>query len=507
MKEQQRGRPTELRTHGLIKSYGSVGVLKAVDFKITSGRVTGLIGENGAGKSTLSSIIAGVVTANGGRMEIDGLPYQPSSPLDALNRGVAIIHQEIKLIPELSVAENLFLGRMPTRAGRVDYRAMAEQAAEALAKLGVKLDPRRAVSGLSTAAQQEIEIARAILRQPDFVIFDEPSASLGQQETQRVLDQIELLRSAGAGIVYISHRLEEITQVSDEVVCLRDGSKVAEWASKEATRHDMIRAMVGRELGSRDIPPPPPGSEIVLEVRDLQGKAFEGINFDLRAGEILGVAGLVGAGRTEIFRAIAGADKVTSGTVTVEGQPVRRGSVQNSIAAGIVMVPEDRKTQGLNLDRCGTDNITLPWERTLARYGLVTSTVRERIKKRMLDELDIRGNLDAPVGRLSGGNQQKVLLGKWLVRTPKVLILDEPTRGVDVGAKDAIYEIIRNLAGAGVSIIVVSSELEEVLLLAHRVLVIAAGRQTALLPREEAEPTAVLTHAVPPGGAVLTATA
>ena len=477
---------------GITKRYGGNTVLHGIDFSIDAGSVVGLIGENGAGKSTLSSIIAGIKRPDAGSMTIDGEPYAPMDPSDALASGVAIIHQEIKMIPELSVAENMFLGRLPTRGGRVATREMVAEARAVLKDLGVSLDPRRQVAGLSTATQQEIEIARAILRRPSFVIFDEPSASLGQDETKRVLEQIEVLRSRGTGVVYISHRLDEISAIADRVFCLRDGHRVGEWPATEIDRNGMIRAMVGRELAQRNVPPPEPGDEVVATVDGLSSDRFADISFRLRRGEILGMSGLVGAGRTEIVRSLAGVDRFTSGQVTVEGRPVKIRSVSDAVAAGIYMVPEDRKTQGLNLNRTSAENIALPWESRLAPRGLVTVRFLNRLKKRMTKELDIRGNLDKPVGRLSGGNQQKVLLAKWLVRTPKVLILDEPTRGVDVGAKEAIYEIIRDLASQGVSVIVVSSELEEVLGLSHRVMVVAAGRQRAVLSREEATPERVM---------------
>ncbi|WP_129785549.1 sugar ABC transporter ATP-binding protein [Promicromonospora panici] len=476
----------------LTKRYGGNAVLRAVDFSIAAGSVVGLIGENGAGKSTLSSIIAGIKRPDDGAMTIDDRPYAPASPIDALNSGVAIIHQEIKMIPELSVAENMFLGRLPVRRGRVATREMVADARAALADLGVTLDPRRPVAGLSTATQQEIEIARAIIRRPAFVIFDEPSASLGRHETERVLEQIDLLRSRGTGVVYISHRLDEVLRIADRVVCLRDGSKVGEWDARDIDREGMIRAMVGRDLARREAPPPPHGHEVVASVQDLSSSRFENITVELRRGEILGVSGLVGSGRTEIVRALAGADPFDSGEVLVEGAPVKIRSVPDAISAGIYMVPEDRKAQGLNLNRTSAENMALPWESRLVPSGFVTTRFLDRLKRRMASEVDIRGDLDRPVGLLSGGNQQKVLLAKWLVRIPKVLILDEPTRGVDVGAKEAIYEIIRALAARGVAVVVVSSELEEVLLLSHRVMVVAAGRQRAILTREEATPERVM---------------
>ena len=477
---------------GITKRYGENTVLHGIDFSIEAGSVVGLIGENGAGKSTLSSIIAGIKQPDAGRMTLDGVAYSPNGPLEALNAGVAIIHQEIKMIPELSVAENMFLGRLPVHRGRVATRQMVREARAALDDLGVTLDPRRPVAGLSTATQQEIEIARAILRKPSFVIFDEPSASLGQDETQRVLEQIQVLRARGTGVVYISHRLDEISAIADRVFCLRDGSKAGEWDAADIDREGMIRAMVGRDLAKRQIDPPEPRERVVASVEGLTSDRFENISFDLRQGEILGVSGLVGAGRTEIVRSLAGADRFLAGKISVDGNAVRIRSVSDAVAAGIYMVPEDRKTQGLNLNRTSAENMALPWESRLLPRGFVTTRFLNRLKKRMAEELDIRGNLDRPVGLLSGGNQQKVLLGKWLVRTPKVLILDEPTRGVDVGAKEAIYEIIRDLASQGVSVIVVSSELEEVLMLSHRVMVIAAGRQRGLLSRAEATPERVM---------------
>jgi ribose transport system ATP-binding protein len=486
---------------GLRKHYGGVFVLKGVDFTINRGRVTGLIGENGAGKSTLSSIIAGIKRPDGGAMTIGGHPYEPAGPLDALSRGVAIIHQEIKMIPELSVAENIFLGRMPTRRGAVDYSSMYEQAGVVLRELGVRIDPRRPVAGLVTATQQEIEIARAIVRRPSFIIFDEPSATLGGKETERVLEQIEHMRANGSGVVYISHRLEEISRIGDDIVCLRDGRKVAQWAAADVDRNQMIHAMVGRDLAQRDVDPPAHGDDVVLEVRGLSSARFADINFDVRRGEIVGLSGLVGAGRTEIVRALAGADKCTRGQVVVDGHVARIRSVHDAIRSGIVMVPEDRKTQGLNLDRRAGENMTLPWERRLTKSGLITNSVIRATRDRMARELEINGDLNGPAGLLSGGNQQKVLLGKWLVRTPKILILDEPTRGVDVGAKEAIYTIVRSLAASGVSVIVVSSELDEVLLLSHRVIVIAGGRQTGSLDRSEATPERVMQLSVPAGQA------
>ncbi|MEH3077708.1 MAG: sugar ABC transporter ATP-binding protein [Quadrisphaera sp.] len=491
------GSSTGLVCTGLVKEYAGVRVLKGVDITVAPASVLGFIGENGAGKSTTSSIITGVVKPDGGSMTIDGVPYAPSGPAAALEQGVALIHQEIRLLPELSVAENIFLGRLPLAGGRLARGRMESEAREALQALGVDLDPRRQVRGLPIAVQQEIEIAKAISRRPRYVIFDEPSASLGESETERVLEQIGVLRDAGAGVVYISHRLEEVRRTADQVLCLRDGQRVAFWDTGDVPQRELVNAMVGREFTYQHSAPAPATDREVLRVRGLGRRgAFEGIDLDVRAGEVLGLAGLVGAGRTEVVRAVCGVDRPDAGTVVVDGKELRRGDARAAIRAGVVMVPEDRKGQGLNLDRTAAENITLPWEASLARAGVVSQKVVKETADRLSKDLDIRGRLHLPVASMSGGNQQKVLLGKWLVRTPRVFIIDEPTRGVDVGAKMAIYEIIRGLAAQGVAVVVVSSELEEVLGLAHRVMVMGGGRNRGVLTREEATPQAVMELAV-----------
>ena len=485
-----------LHCRQLVKEYVGRPVLKSVDLSLRPGRVLGLIGENGAGKSTLNSIIAGVVMPTSGTMTLDGAAYAPTTPSDAMQRGVAFIHQEIRLLPGLTVAENIFLGRYPMAGGRIDRPRMAREAGVVLDALGVEVDPKRTVAGLSMAVQQGIEIAKAITRKPRYIIFDEPTASLGEAEAARIFAQIRLLKATGAGIVYVSHRLEEIQEVADGVVCLRDGERVAAWEGP-VSRQDMINAMVGRDFTFEHHAPPPRGDQVVLRVeRASRGRAFRDISFEVTSGEILGIAGLIGAGRTEVVRAIAGADRLDSGEIAVDGKVVRLTSPKGAIAAGIYMVPEDRKGQGLNLDRTVANNIALPWERQLLRWGIVAPGTVDRAAQRQKQRFDIRGEVRQPVGRMSGGNQQKVLISKWLLNTPKVFIVDEPTRGVDVGAKMAIYEIIRSLAAEGVAVIVVSSELEEVLGLSHRIVVMAGGRQRGVLDRAEATPARVMALAV-----------
>ena len=489
-----------LLCRGLSKSFSTVRVLDQVDLTITPGSVLGLIGENGAGKSTLSSIIAGIHQPDGGSMTLDGAAYAPHSPADALDRGVALIHQEIRMVPELSVAENIYLGRLPLRRGRVDMRRAYDDASEVLRALGISLDPRRPVAGLSIAAQQGIEIAKAITRNPRYVIFDEPSASLTRHETDLVLHQIEVMCASGVGVVYISHRLDEVQTIAHHIVCMRDSRVATSWDTGKVPTKELVSAMVGRDFSFDHHAPAAAENDVVLEVRNLSRRgSFEGVDFTVARGEILGIAGLVGAGRTEVVRAIAGADRYDSGEVLLEGKPLRKGDTSRAIRSGVVMVPEDRKGLGLNLQGTSAENIVAPWEQVLRGRSLVTRRWIRSVAEKSRADFDVRGTLDGPVARLSGGNQQKVLLAKWLVKEPKVLILDEPTRGVDIGAKTAIYEIVRAIAARGVAVIVVSSELEEVLGLSHRVLVMSAGRQRAVLDRAQATSEAVMGFAVPVG--------
>ena len=485
---------------GICKAFAGVRVLDTVDFVVAAGSVVALIGENGAGKSTLCSILAGVHQPDAGVMTLDGAEFLPRGPAESLDRGVALIHQEIRMVPELSVAENIFLGRLPRKNGRVHMAEAYDLAGDALRVLGMNIDPRRRVAGLSMASQQGIEIAKAITREPRYLIFDEPSASLTSHETDLVLHQIDVLRQRGVGVVYISHRFNEVQSVADEIVCMRDGRVVRRWDESGVTQEELVTAMVGRDFTFDHHAPTPTSGDVVLEVRGLaRHGVFEGIDFALTRGEILGIAGLVGAGRTEVVRAIAGVDRADVGDVLLDGRPLPRGKVSAAMKAGVVMVPEDRKGQGLNLERTGGQNIVSPWERVLRRRSLVTSRWVDSVAATATRDFDIRGSVGGPVLRLSGGNQQKVLLAKWLVQEPKVLILDEPTRGVDVGAKMAIYEIIRDVASRGVAVIVVSSELEEVLGLAHRVLVMSAGRQRCILDRAEATSEVVIGLAMPVG--------
>lgn len=490
-----------LTVTNIDKSYAGVQVLHSVSFSVLAGQVVGLIGENGAGKSTLASIIAGVVQQDSGAMTIDGEAYTPNSPAEAISNGVALIHQEIRMVLDLSIAENIYLGRLPMKNGRVDSAKLYEDSTEVLSKLGVKVEPRRKIRGLSIAAQQSIEIAKAISRNPRYVIFDEPSASLTPHETDRVLEQIRVLCDHNVGVIYISHRLEEVTKVASQIICLRDGHVAKSWNSGNVLQDELVKAMVGRDFRFEHYAPiDATHNEIVLEVKNFSRQSvFEGINFTVAKGEVFGIAGLVGAGRTELVRAIAGVDRASSGEIHVSGKRVKINSPAHAIREGIVMVPEDRKGQGLNLTQTGAKNIVSPWERILCKSGFVTKAWVKDLAESTADAFDVRGGINQAVERLSGGNQQKVLLAKWLVREPKVLILDEPTRGVDVGAKMAIYQIIRDIASRGVAVVVVSSELEEILGISNRVLVMSGGKQRQILTRAEASAESVMRLAMPIG--------
>jgi ribose transport system ATP-binding protein len=490
-----------LTVTNIDKSYAGVQVLHSVSFTVPAGEVVGLIGENGAGKSTISSIIAGVVSPDQGQMTIDGASYTPANPAEAIAQGVALIHQEIRMIPELSVAENIYLGRLPMKNGRVNSAKLYADSNEVLLKLGVNIDPRRKIRGLSIATQQSIEIAKAISRSPRYVIFDEPSASLTPHETDRVFQQIKVLREHGVGVIYISHRLEEVTKIASQIICLRDGHMAKSWNTGKVLQDDLVKAMVGRDFRfEHHAPIDATNNEVVLEVKNFSREAvFEGINFSVTKGEVFGIAGLVGAGRTELVRAIAGVDRATSGEIFLNGRRVKVNSPAQAIREGIVMVPEDRKGQGLNLGQSGAKNIVSPWERILCKSGFVTKGWVKNLAESTAKAFDVRGGISQSVERLSGGNQQKVMLAKWLVKEPKVLILDEPTRGVDVGAKMAIYQIIRDVASRGVAVVVVSSELEEILGISNRVLVMSGGKQRQILDRTEANAESVMSLAMPIG--------
>lgn len=486
---------TGLVVRGVSKRFGATQALHSVDLDVRAGECVALLGENGAGKSTLSKIIAGDFPPTTGEMWWGGQPYSPTAPGDALDAGIGLIHQEMRLLPDLSISENVFVGRQLMNGGRLDRKEMDRRAQEQLRRLGLEVSPRRLVCSLRVAAQQQVEIAKALALNARLLLLDEPTAALGGDETDRLFEQIDALKAEGVSFIYVSHRLEEIARICDRVVVLRDGEWVASHDSAQVPVRRLVEDMVGRKIEDvfPDVTAPTDREAIVVDGLTSTEGSFTDVSFTVHKGEIFGIAGIVGAGRTELVRAIAGADPVSAGTVTVEGRQLKPGSSRDAIEAGVVLVPEDRKGQGVVLDMSIADNVALT---NLDSVGGLAGFISPRRVHKVAAEacriLTVKGRVEQAVSTLSGGNQQKVVIAKWLERKPKVVILDEPTRGIDVGARESIYDVIVGLATQGVAVIVVNSELEEVLGLSHRVMVLARGKQMGVLDREEANDVAVM---------------
>ncbi len=483
-----------LSLHNIKKSYGPIEVLHGIDLDVCAGEVVALLGENGAGKSTVSNVISGTVLPSSGTMTWQGADYAPATPREALDSGVGMIHQELLLLPHLSIAENIFVGRYPTKAGVIDRRAMEERAAQGLQRLGLDISPRRLVAGLSTANQQLIEIAKALTLNARLLILDEPTAALGGEETTKLFEQIEQLKADGVGIIYISHRLEEIKRIADRVIVMRDGEKVQEFESADVPVRTIVESMVGRSLERMFPALPTPQDETVLEVRDLNSALghFSDVNFKVQKGEIFGIAGLVGAGRTELVRAITGVDPIATGQVLLDGADITPRSPRGAINKGIVLIPEDRKQQGLIVEHAIAENFAYANMTSVAPAGWVTARRVNGFADANIAKFGVKGQGRQNADELSGGNQQKVVIAKWLARNPRVVVLDEPTRGIDVGARSSIYDIIVGLAKEGVCVIVVSSDLEEVLGVSNRVMVMAQGKQSGILSRQDANDVSIM---------------
>src|SRR5215218_7602896 len=479
------------RLTGVTKRFGGVVAVQDVDFDLRPGEVHALVGENGAGKSTLMKIVDGLYEPDEGSLQVNGQTATFSSPRDAEAAGIAMIPQELDLFPQLSVAENLFVGRKKprTRWGGLDWSTMQDEARRRLDALGVKLDVTAPVKRLSAANGQIVAIARA-------VVMDEPTSSLTDRETRQLFRIIKDLTSGEVGVVYISHRLEEIFQIADRITVLRDGRHIKTAPASELDTEELVRLMVGRPLSEFFTRHPHEPGEVALEVRGLTREGeFRDVDLTLRRGEILGLAGLVGAGRTELAQTIFGIRPAESGEVLVDGEEARIRSPQAAMERGIFYVPEERRSQGLILPFSIKNNITLSILDRISRFGFVPRSERQ-IADRFAKELSIRGaRLSDPVGRLSGGNQQKVVVAKSLAREPSVLLLDEPTRGIDVGAKSEIYRLMDDLAKEGKAILLISSELEEVLSMSDRILVMREGRITGEFDREGATQERVMTAA------------
>jgi len=487
-----------LTLKNISKQYGKTEVLHGVDFDIYPGEVVALLGENGAGKSTLSGIMAGVIEPSSGTMRYLDAPYSPRSPRQAIDTDIGLIHQELRLLPNLSIAENVFVGRYPTRHGCVDRQQMHQLATEQIRRLGLNMPASTKVLGLATASQQLIEIAKALTLNAKLLILDEPTAALGVAETELLFQQIDKLKSEGVGIIYISHRLEEIRRIADRVVIMRDGQKIAEHDSSQVAVRQIVEDMVGRKLKCLFPDIPTPGDEVILKVEHLSSpkNTFKDISFSLHQGEIIAIAGLVGSGRTDMVRAIAGADPIAKGKIYLKGKPIIPRRPADAINRGIVLVPEDRKMQGLILEHSIAENIAYNNMPSIQKNGLVKKSRLKQFASHHIKRLGIKGSGQQKADELSGGNQQKVVLAKWLASNPQVVILDEPTRGIDVGARASIYDIITDLAKNGVAVIIVSSDLEEVLGISNRVMVMAQGRCVGMLDKQSANDVSVMELAV-----------
>jgi ribose transport system ATP-binding protein len=490
-----------LRMNGIVKTFPGVKALDGVSFDVRVGEVHALVGENGAGKSTLMKTLAGAYVADAGTIEIDGKPVTITGPRAAENLGIGMIYQEFNLVPDLRVVDNVLLGHEPVRGAFLDGSAAVARVSAVLAELGIALPLERKARTLSVAEQQMTEIAKALVRKARLIVMDEPTAALTDREIDALFGLIAKLKAQGVAFVYISHRLEELPKISDRITVIRDGKTVDTRATADMPQDEMIRLMVGRPLDAHfpDLPAVASGAPVVLCVEHLSSSGAVPVNdvgFEVRAGEIVGLAGLVGAGRTDIVRAIAGADVPDRGTIDVAGERVRVRGPHDAIGAGIAFITEDRKAQGLVLGMSVRENTTLAHLDLYTRAGFVNRSAEDVIANREIAELRIRTpNAEQLVRNLSGGNQQKVVLAKWLIGQAKVFLFDEPTRGIDVGAKAEIYGLMLALLERGAGIVMVSSELPEVLGMSHRVLVIRDGHIAAEFSRAEATPARVIAAA------------
>jgi len=483
-----------LEVRHLCKRFPGVRALHNVRLTLQRGEVLAVIGENGAGKSTLMKILAGVQEPDSGEILVEGRPVRIGSVRAAENLGIALIHQELNLADNLDIAANVFLGREPHRFGFVDRRRLRDESMDFLAQVGLDCPPGTLVSTLSLGRQQLVEIAKALSTKARVLIMDEPTSSLSQHETEQLYRVVKDLRARGVSIIYISHRLGEVKELADRVVVLRDGENAGELQRDQINHSAMVKLMVGRELG-RHARSSVGGGNAVLEVRGLRTAANPRwpLDFSVRAGEIVGVAGLVGAGRTELLSVLFGIDPVAGGEIRLRGSVVKFRSARDAICSGLALVPEDRKLQGVILEMAVSENVTLPVLRREARGGFRHRRREDEIAVEMTRRLNVKTpSLKQCVQFLSGGNQQKVALAKWLALDPKVLLLDEPTRGIDVGAKQEIYHLMEELAGRGVAILFVSSEMEEVLRMSDRALVMHEGRIAGELQRSEVSEEAVM---------------
>ncbi|MFN5077266.1 MAG: sugar ABC transporter ATP-binding protein [Planctomyces sp.] len=484
-----------LEVQEIEKSFPGVRALKKVSLQVFPGEVLSGVGENGAGKSTLMKILAGVQAQDSGTLLVDGRPQQFTRVADAMQHGIALIHQELNLADNLDIGANLFLGREPRRLGLIDEQEIRRRSLELLRRIGLNFAPETLVRELTVGQQQMVEIAKALSINARVLIMDVPTSSLSGGESARLFQVIRDLRQQGVSIVYISHRLAEVQDLSDRAVVLRDGANAGELERGQITHDNLVRLMVGRDVSRIFSRQPCQPGRTVLEVQGVRTTAWpaHAVSFSLRAGEVVGIAGLVGAGRTELLRTLFGIDAPLAGSIVAAGQTLQLRSPQDAIAAGIALVPEDRKQQGIVLDMAIRQNIGLASAHRHSKAGFLSFSTEQAQSQEMCSRLRVRmPNDQARVGNLSGGNQQKVVLGKWLALRPNVLLLDEPTRGIDVGAKQEIYQLMDELAQQGLAVLFVSSELEEILGMSDRVLVMHEGRVTGQLQRDQLSEQAIM---------------
>jgi inositol transport system ATP-binding protein len=491
-----------LRMEGISKRFPGVQALDNVTLEVLPGEIHGLLGENGAGKSTLMKILSGVYQKDSGHIFLSGREIEVSDPHHAQVLGITIIYQELNLMPNLTVAENVFIGREPNRASFVQWRKLHQQTRELTERLGIHLSPTTIVRNLSVAEQQMVEIARALSMESRVIIMDEPTSSLTENEVQHLFTIMRGLREQGMGVIFITHRLEEVFQICDRITVLRDGAYVGTVDAKTATPDQIIRMMVGRSVSDLFAKEASRPGDVVLEVRNVSrigtvedptASVLCDVSFSVRRGEIVGLAGLVGSGRTDVARCIFGVDKRDIGDIFVDGQPVHIASPQDAIRAGMGFVPEDRKLQALFLAMSVEANASMASLGEVSHLGFVNGRTERNLVGRYVETLSIRlSNLSQRVLDLSGGNQQKVVIARWLALVPRVLIMDEPTRGIDVGAKAEVHALMSQLAQQGVAIIMISSELPEVLAMSDRILVMHEGTMVGELSRAEATPERVM---------------
>lgn len=477
----------KLEMRAIEKAFGPVQVLKKMQLEVLPQEIHALVGENGAGKSTLMKILGGVIQKDAGEIFIDGKLVEISKVRDAENLGIAIIHQELSILPFMSITENVFLGKeIKNKFGLVDAKKMNGIVSQKLAELGLSVNPEQRAVTLSVGQMQLVEIAKALIHNASLIVMDEPTSALTEHEIERLFQLIRDLKNKGVSFVYISHRLEELFAICDRLTVLRDGEYITTAPVSELSFNTVVSLMVGREIGDRFPPKTNKPADTILEVKNLsRGKAFRNISFNLRKGEILGIAGLMGAGRTELVRAIFGAEPPDAGTIQLDGLPVRISTPLDAMNRGIGLVTEDRKLEGLFLTFSVDFNISAANFKNLAKFGVVHPAELKRYAEQQAQPLHVKApSVSVPVSSLSGGNQQKVVVAKWLGRKPSILILDEPTRGVDVGAKREIYEIMNHLAEQGVAIIMVSSELPEIVGMSDRVLVMRQGELAGIVEGE-----------------------